>query len=202
LNYEDDPVWALLTRLGQREDETEEGCDFEPPDEWRISPEWLQPFAREHSSPWRWSASAERLRLFHPAGFAVLDLPRSPAEESPAAQLARERRAYASVEFQVSNLELIETPSEIETQNSKLEAWLARLLPYLRARLQKALGLSETVEPGPLLCRHRAQVCITPTHVDLFFRLADLPIEIRRSGLDRDPGWVPAAGRFIAFHFE
>jgi len=61
------------------------------------------------------------------------------------------------------------------------------------------------VDPSaPMLdiCRQRAQVCVTPTHVDLFFRLADLPIEIRRSGLDRDPGWVPAAGRFIAFHFE
>src|SRR4029078_10897935 len=150
---------------------------------------------------WRWSASAERLRLFHPAGFAVLDLPRSLREESPAAQLARELRGYAGFEFQVSSLELIEPPSEIEARKSKLETWLARLLSYLRARLRKALGLTATAEPGPLLCRQRAQVCITPTHVDLFFRLADLPIEIRRSGLDRDPGWVPAAGRFRRLSF-
>jgi hypothetical protein len=34
------------------------------------------------------------------------------------------------------------------------------------------------------------------------FALAELPIEIRIAGLDRDPGWVPAAGRFIAFHFH
>ena len=204
LNYEDDPLWELLARLGQREDEAEAGCGFEPADEWRISPDWLQPFAQESSKPWLWSASAERLRLFHPAGFAVLDLPRSPAEESPAAQLERELRAYASFEIRVSRFELIEQPNqpELQNRNSKLETWLSRLLPYLRARLRKALGLTETAEPGPLLCRQRAQVCITPTHVDLFFRLADLPIEIRRSGLDRDPGWVPAAGRFIAFHFE
>ena len=26
--------------------------------------------------------------------------------------------------------------------------------------------------------------------------------EIRMAGLDRDPGWVPAAGRVISFHFE
>jgi hypothetical protein len=28
-----------------------------------------------------------------------------------------------------------------------------------------------------------------------------LPLQIRFAGLDRDPGWVPAAGRFITFHF-
>ena len=36
---------------------------------------------------------------------------------------------------------------------------------------------------------------------DLTLSLADLPIELRLAGLDRDPGWVPAAGRYIAFHF-
>jgi len=36
----------------------------------------------------------------------------------------------------------------------------------------------------------------------LFFALAGLPIELRIAGLDRDPSWVPAAGRFINFHFE
>jgi hypothetical protein len=45
-------------------------------------------------------------------------------------------------------------------------------------------------------------VTVTATHLDVFFSLADLPIAIRLSGLDRDPGWTPAAARFIAFHFE
>jgi hypothetical protein len=113
-------------------------------------------------------------------------------------------------EFRVSNFGLdeeLEKP-ELKTRNSKLEtspvvaAWLRRLLPYIRARLQQALGLTETDDPGRIICRQDARVCLTPTHVDLFFRLAELPIEIRLSGLDRDPGWVPAAGRFITFHFE
>jgi hypothetical protein len=25
---------------------------------------------------------------------------------------------------------------------------------------------------------------------------------VRLAGLDRDPGWVPAAGRRVAFHYE
>jgi hypothetical protein len=97
---------------------------------------------------------------------------------------------------------------ERETRNSKLEtssalaAWLDRLLPYVRARLRKALGLTEGEDPGSVVCRRRARVCMTPTHLDLFFSLAELPLEIRLAGLDRNPGWVPAAGRFITFHYD
>jgi hypothetical protein len=43
---------------------------------------------------------------------------------------------------------------------------------------------------------------VTATHVDVLFQLAGLPVEVRLSGLDRDPGWVPAAGRFVAFRYE
>ena len=31
--------------------------------------------------------------------------------------------------------------------------------------------------------------------------LAALPIAIRLAGLDRDPGWIPAAGHAVAFRF-
>jgi len=43
---------------------------------------------------------------------------------------------------------------------------------------------------------------VTPSRLDLHFSLAGHPLEIRLAGLDRDPGWVPAAGRTIAFHYE
>ena len=78
-------------------------------------------------------------------------------------------------------------------------AWLADLLPHIRARLQLALGINDLAE---ILLHHYARVTITPTHLDVFFSLSTHPIEIRLSGLDRNPGWVPAAGRFIAFHYD
>jgi hypothetical protein len=40
------------------------------------------------------------------------------------------------------------------------------------------------------------------TRVDVRYALADHPFEIRRAGLDRDPGWIPAAGRRLHFHFD
>ena len=80
--------------------------------------------------------------------------------------------------------------------------WLVDMLPHLRARLILALGIDEDTNLAKLLLHHHARVTITPTHLDVFFSLSDHPIEIRLAGLDRDPGWVPAAGRFIAFHYD
>ena len=80
--------------------------------------------------------------------------------------------------------------------------WLADLLPHLKARLILSLGLDSEGSLAEILLHHHANVTITPTHLDVFFSLADHPIEIRLSGLDRNPGWVPAAGRFIAFHYD
>jgi hypothetical protein len=102
-----------------------------------------------------------------------------------------------SFEFKNSTLE-----KELETRNPKLKTWLGRLLPYVRARLRKAFGLTTSEDPATVMCRQRARVRATATHVDVFFALAELPIEIRLAGLDRDPGWVPSAGRFVTFHFE
>jgi hypothetical protein len=47
-----------------------------------------------------------------------------------------------------------------------------------------------------------ARVSVTTTHLDVVMALSDLPVEVRLAGLDRDPGWVPAAGRSVAFHFD
>ncbi|HEX5604228.1 MAG TPA: hypothetical protein VFX63_16830, partial [Pyrinomonadaceae bacterium] len=81
-------------------------------------------------------------------------------------------------------------------------AWLTDLLPHIKARLILALGIESEDSLAEILLHHHAKVTITPTHLDIFFPLADHPIEIRLSGLDRNPGWVPAAGRFIAFHYD
>jgi hypothetical protein len=89
------------------------------------------------------------------------------------------------------NPEILSTPT-----------WLADLLPHIKARLILALGIEDEAALSNLLLHHHAKVTITPTHLDVFFPLADHPIEIRLSGLDRNPGWVPAAGRFIAFHYD
>jgi hypothetical protein len=74
-------------------------------------------------------------------------------------------------------------------------------MPYLRARLMRAIGLEDLHDLSRMVCEHRARVFVTTTHVDVELALAELPVAIRFAGLDRNPGWIPAAGRYIAFHF-
>jgi hypothetical protein len=81
-----------------------------------------------------------------------------------------------------------------------LDAWLDDLMTTIRPRLQLALGVKD--DDLPRFFWQRAHVVVTAAHLDIFMSLDDLPIEIRLSGLDRDPGWVPAAGKFVAFHFD
>jgi hypothetical protein len=79
--------------------------------------------------------------------------------------------------------------------------WVRRLAGRLRPELSLALGCAPDAV-GDVLLRHPGRVEATATHVDVALSLADLPIEVRLAGLDRDPGWIPAAGRTVAFHFD
>ncbi|HMC51023.1 MAG TPA: hypothetical protein VKH20_10305 [Solirubrobacterales bacterium] len=83
------------------------------------------------------------------------------------------------------------------TSNPGLREWLAGTVLQIRERLALA-GL----EDPPRIVRRYGRVTTTPAHLDVYFSLAAHPIEIRLAGLDRNPGWIPAAGRHVAFHFD
>jgi hypothetical protein len=78
--------------------------------------------------------------------------------------------------------------------NAQIESLLARLV--------LALGEERSADIPALVCRHPAEIAATASRVEVHLALADLPLALRVAGLDRDPGWIPAAGRSIAFHFE
>jgi len=83
-----------------------------------------------------------------------------------------------------------------------LDVWLAETACGARERLCLALELEDPTKLFPLLIARPARVYAGAANIDVVFPLDDLPLAIRYAGLDRDPGWVPAAGRTIAFHFE
>lgn len=188
----DDPVWPLLAGLAGRGPENNPGQFYTPPTQWRLSPKWLTPFGEESGG--QWYINHNRLQAFHPAGFTLLNVPLT--DEDPLTQLECEVQRYAGlVRFEPVPTALV-MPAEATTS---LQCWLGWLLPYVEARLERALGVAR---PGKLLGYHPAQIYLTATHLDVVLPLAGLPLEIRLAGLDRNPGWVPAAGRFISFYFE
>lgn len=47
-----------------------------------------------------------------------------------------------------------------------------------------------------------ARVRASASHVDVHLGLADASLDIRRAGLDIDPGWLPWLGRVVRFHYD
>jgi hypothetical protein len=80
-----------------------------------------------------------------------------------------------------------------------LSRWVKWVSGYIGARLALAIGREDATQ---ILCRIAGRVACTPTRVDVFYSLETYPIQIRLAGLDRDPGWIPAAGRYVAYHFQ
>ncbi len=188
----DDPLWPLLDRLAGRKRREPPGRGFHPPAAWRTPRSWLEPFG--HDGQWRWSAARNTLRLVHPAGFSVVAVPRR--NEPGHVQLARELRRLRPL---VPELRRATLPCE---SLRPLARWTARLAEYADARLRRALDLDPGDPLDAVLLRRHARVFVSSTHVDVFLRLADLPLAVRFAGLDRTPGWIPAAGRYVALHFE
>jgi hypothetical protein len=192
----DDAVWQLLAQLAGRDAAAPPASGFAPHDAWQMPADWLRPFSPE--GLWSWNANQDRLWVRHPEGFPVIDVPRDGATETE--QLARAMQAYGGGISLTLERGAINRSTPVG--NAPLDCWLDWLIPYVRARLGRALGLADAGGVGALLLVHRARVVVTATHLDITLPLAELPCAIRLAGLDRDPGWVPAAGRFVAFHFE
>jgi hypothetical protein len=70
----------------------------------------------------------------------------------------------------------------------------ARLIAIGLARYGDELWRADNLSlPARLLATH--------SHVDLHFRTGNVSLELRRSGLDVNPGWLPWLGRVVTFHY-
>ena len=78
--------------------------------------------------------------------------------------------------------------------------WCRRATARLVARLARGLAMGPA-EAVALTLRRPARVSVSAAHVNVAFQIDDLPIAIRLAGLDRDPGFVPAAGRTVTYSY-
>jgi hypothetical protein len=186
-----DAVWKLLEWLAGRENDEDLGHDFNAPDAWRISPGWLKTF--QTNQKWLWLNTGERLVVRHPSGFNIIDVH---LPDDAQTQLENELEIYGKDFSELSDSNLKDFPEDFSSGN-----WLKNLIEYVRVRLLQALNLETDEQINQILFERRAKVAVTATHLDVTFRLADLPLEVRLSGLDRNPSWIPAVGKFVNFHF-
>ncbi len=83
-----------------------------------------------------------------------------------------------------------------------LNRWLDQLMPCLETRVRRALGEECGADWHSMVLRQSARIETTSERVDVHFSLEDHPVALRRAGLDRNPGWIPAAGRIVTFHYD
>ncbi|MCD9185050.1 MAG: hypothetical protein LUM44_01345 [Pyrinomonadaceae bacterium] len=186
-----DAVWRFLEDWSGRAEGEVLGSGFMPETDWRISTDWLETF--QSFRKWSWFTAKNRLIVRHPANFPVIDVELTGDFD---VQFAAELDKYRKYFDEIENLQM----PQAETFTS-FERWLSNLTDYIKARLLQALNLENEAEIGEILFKHTAQVNVSGAHLDINFSLADLPLAVRFSGLDRDPGWIPAAGKFVRFYF-
>jgi hypothetical protein len=66
--------------------------------------------------------------------------------------------------------------------------------PVRRFLEDHAVTADSFLRPGRLV--------LSRTHLDVLLDLDQIDLAARRCGLDQDPGWQPALGRIVLFHFE
>ena len=97
---------------------------------------------------------------------------------------------------------LASLPDHIETMLSPAAAWWLRgTLPFARSLLSRSLGVSDADALAATLLLRSGRVQATRTHLDLYLPLDAASLAVRLSGLDLNPGWMPALGRIVQFHF-
>jgi hypothetical protein len=79
--------------------------------------------------------------------------------------------------------------------------WVGECAALMAASAAAALRVDEGSALLYLVARP-GRIVLSPARLDVFFVLDHHPLAIRIAGLDRDPGWVPAAGRTIELHYE
>jgi hypothetical protein len=77
------------------------------------------------------------------------------------------------------------------------EDWFMQQERRIRERIALAMDM-----PASQWLRQTARLRIGEARIDVYFSLADHPIELRLAGLDRDPGWIPVSGRSLFFHYD
>lgn len=102
-------------------------------------------------------------------------------------------------------LDALDAGEAVVEQSTTWSAWLATTVPLVATWLAKqlttpALPAAESPVISAML-RRPAMLWITRTHVDISFPLAQIDLQVRLAGLDRNPGWVPALGRVVTFYF-
>ena len=123
-----------------------------------------------------------------------------PQWSPPGSWLAPWPAASPTAGWHPAGFPLYPAPDDRRLPGRPMTRWTASLALYLEARLALALAMSPRAAVRGT-CRQPANVTCSGDRVTLTFSLAAHPLALRLAGLDRDPGYLPAARREVRFAF-
>ncbi|WLE98045.1 MAG: hypothetical protein QTN59_04235 [Candidatus Electrothrix communis] len=101
-----------------------------------------------------------------------------------------------------------EEPGPDATEKRMLADWRLRILQTLARRMSdnsENEGRGQEKHAEQILhrvCCRNARIIADPGWIEVMFSLRDVSIEVRRAGLDLDPGFIPWLGVVIKFYYE
>jgi hypothetical protein len=206
-NMTADPLWSLLARLEGRPPRQRIGSRMRRGAPRLLPRAWLQTDGTGASVSY-WRTREGRLRLWSGRGYPLADVPGGGHGEVVALRDCLAALGLSEVDLQPAGADH-EAPSVVVSGpllrgvSGAGRRWLAFVMPYVRYRLEAALGIeagSGSLEKELLL--RPGLVYVSPMHIDVVMALESVSLPVRIAGLDRDPGWLPAFGRVVKLYFE
>ncbi len=208
--YAADPIWRAMAVLDHREPETPPGDELVDPGWFSLPASWLTGPVEAGVNGWSWAADEAWLRVWAGEGYLVAEgrrAQRPPAEE---ARAWLDRIGAATAAGRLVERSFDEAPVEaadgplMAAMPLAMRRWTARVLPYVRLWLTEAIGLAPGDRAGIVreVLEVPARVYLSSSHVDMVTSMERISLPVRMAGLDRDPGWQPALGRVVLFHFQ
>ena len=201
-----DPAWTALAALadwGTRRTHASLGRGaYDPP--FRVPGDWRARL-RDPLEHLCWASAGGRVWIWSAAGYLVAHRRwRGPALAAVRREAALLLTSPADAAPRLSPcaaaaMPWTPPPSAPDGCPPRLRRWAAAVAPAVYRRLTLALGARREVVARLMV---PARLYVTSSHVDVVMRAQDADIHVRAAGLDRDPGWLPAHGRVVYFHFE
>lgn len=199
--HADDPVWALLCRLDGREAGQAPAVGFRFTGEYQLPEPWLEAIRSAGDGYYQaWDGTYHW--LWSDAGFILHRTRQQALAES------WRQRGFVSGYSCIQQADSMDAPLGRLNPlrhwlGQELLEWLSFMFPALELRLRQALALGANPPDylhNLLLCP--ATLYDTGVHIDWVSSLEHISLPVRMAGLDRDPGWLPAIGRVVSFHYR
>jgi hypothetical protein len=195
-----DQLWSVLAALDGRTPGTLPGADLDINPDFRLPPGWLR-FLRQKEIPVGILVNENRLLIYAAeADFVLMDVTLD--GESPDLLIEQAVEAYHQAGIRLHQLETGVDPARLPDRFRTPAAgrWMAYAAAFIRQWLSDWLDITPESLVPTLLCKS-GHLAVSHTHIDLYLAMDAADIRVRRTGLDRNPGWMPDLGYIVLFHF-